>query len=361
MLSKERQTLDALEIDVSSPYQLAPSESQTTEVGENEEDKEKQEDVENTSFHETTWEQRYEKIWVEIEKKETKSQYKNVTAELKERFGEIEQKAQSETAQDQEAKEEKEEGNENIKKDVPVGASEEDSSEDEEELIVRPTTRARSVQLLPIPEQRESGQEESYSEDLPNNDFAKHKDIQQHSLETLNETAHETLSSSYQRSGYSADAFSNISENIENLRLAHSGDLETSFAMNQESSQEAGISPLHLVGEPRILPSIPDAVSCNSEELVEEGLQRSINEVGKWRRRKSQLCSSNLRCHVCLFHFLSFTNTVTMSRTDFELVLFLPFIYYSIYISPGCCCSLTVSVLYRIRAHIGRPIDWFCR
>ncbi|XP_017340864.1 ankyrin repeat domain-containing protein 26 isoform X1 [Ictalurus punctatus] len=280
---EERQTLDALEIDVSSPYQLAPSESQTTEVGENEEDKEKQEDVENTSFHETTWEQRYEKIWVEIEKKETKSQYKNVTAELKERFGEIEQKAQSETAQDQEAKEEKEEGNENIKKDVPVGASEEDSIEDEEELIVRPTTRARSVRLLPIPEQRESGQEESYSEDLPNNDFAKHKDIQQHSLETLNETAHETLSSSYQRSGYSADAFSNISENIENLRLAHSGDLETSFAMNQESSQEAGISPLHLVGEPRILPSIPDAVSCNSEELVEEGLQRSINEAGVMR------------------------------------------------------------------------------
>ncbi|XP_053093156.1 ankyrin repeat domain-containing protein 26 isoform X3 [Pangasianodon hypophthalmus] len=279
---EERETLDALEVDLSSPYQLAPSESQTTEVEEKEEEKEKQEDIENTSFLETTWEQRYEKIWVEIEKKETKSQYKNVAAELKERFGEIEQKEQSETAQDKEAKEEKEEANKDTKKDteVSVGASEEDSSEDEGELIVRPTARARSVRLLPIPEQRESGQEESYSEDLPNNDFAKHKDIQQHSLGTLNETAQETERSSYQISGCSADSISNVSENKENLSLAHLSDLETPFAMNQESSQEAGISPLHLVGEAKVLPSMPDAASCNSDELVEEGLQRSTNEGG---------------------------------------------------------------------------------
>lgn len=276
MLSKERETLDALEIDLSSPYQLAPSESQTTEVEEKEEDKEKQEDIENASFHESTWEHRYEKIWVEIEKKETKSQYKNVAAELKERFGEIEQNKQSETAQDKEAKEAIEEANKDIKKDTegPVGASEEDSSEDEEELIVRPTARARSVRLLPIPEQRESGQEESYSED-----------IQQHSSENLNETAQETESNSYQMPGYSADSFTNISENKENLRLAHLGDLESPFAMTQESSQEAGISPLHLVGEARVLPSMPDAVSCHSDELVEEDLQRSIIEVGKWTRR----------------------------------------------------------------------------
>ncbi|XP_060770671.1 ankyrin repeat domain-containing protein 26 isoform X3 [Neoarius graeffei] len=279
---EERETLDALERDLNSPYQLAPSESQTTEVEEKEEDKEEQEDRENTSFHESTWEQRYEKIWVEIEKKETKSQYKSVAAELKERFGEIEQNEQSETAQDKEAKEEKEEANKDIKKntEVPVGASEEDSSEDKEELIVRPTARARSVGLLPIPEQRESGQEESYSEELPNNEFAKHKAIQQHSSEILNETAQETGSTSYQMPGDSADSFSNICENKENLRLAHLGDLDSPFAMTQESSPEAGISPLHLVGEARVLPSIPDAVSCNSDELVEEDPQRSIIEGG---------------------------------------------------------------------------------
>lgn len=304
MLSKERETLDALEINLSSPFQPGPSESQATEVEEKEEDKERQGNIENTSFHETTWEQRYEKIWVEIEKKETKSQYKNVAAELKERFGEIEQKVRSETDQDKETKEENDEANKDIKQDtgVPEGASEEVSSEDEEELIVRPNTRARSVSLLPIPEQRESGQEESYSEDLSKNDFAKHEDIQQHCSEILNKTTQETEGSSHQRPGYGADGFSNISENRENLRSADLGDLKTPFAINQESSQEAEISPSQLVGEARVLLPMPDTVSSSSDELVDEGLQRSINEVGKWRRRKSQLCSSNLQCHFCLSH-----------------------------------------------------------
>ncbi|KAK3526644.1 hypothetical protein QTP70_030857 [Hemibagrus guttatus] len=264
---EERETLEALEVDLSSPCQLPHSESQTPEV------EEKEEDNKNTSFLENTWEQRYEKIWVEIEKKETKSQYKNVAAELKERFGEMVQKEQG---KNKETDEENEGENEDIMKDsvIPQVASEENSSEEEEELIVRPTTLAKSIRLLPIPEQRESGQEESYCDDPPIKDFAKHKDIQQHCPETLNETAQETESSSYQRPGYSADSFSIISENKE----AHTGNLKTPFAMNQESSQEAGISLLKLFGKEKVLPS--DAVSCNSDELVQEGLQRSRTERG---------------------------------------------------------------------------------
>lgn len=322
MPSKEREILDALHINPGSPCQLGPSESQTTEVEEKEEEKEKQEDIENTSSHEITWEQRYEKIWVEIEKKETKSQYKNVAAELKERFGELEQNLQSETPKDKEAKEEKRGSNKYIMKDkeVPEGASEENSSEDEEELIVRPTAQARSVRLLTIPEQRESGQEESCSEDLHNNDLAKQKDIQQHSSETLNETAQETESSSYHMPGNGADAFSNITENKDKLRSAHLGALKTPFDMNQESSQEAGISLLHLVGEAKGRPRMADTVSCTSDELVDEGLQRSMNEVGKWREGNHNFVAVISSIIFVFLYFLSFTNTLTMSRTDFELV-----------------------------------------
>ncbi|KAM9495742.1 ankyrin repeat domain-containing protein 26 isoform 1-T2 [Clarias gariepinus] len=273
---EEKNTLDVLEIALSSSYHLAPSESQNTVV------EEKEEDIDNTSFHETTWEQRYEKIWVEIEKKETKSQYKNVAAELKERFGELEHKEQSETAKDKKAKEEKEETTEGIKEDTDIseGAPEEDSSEDEEELIVRPTTRARGARLLPIPEQRESGQEESYSEELPNNDFAKNKDIQQNFSETQNKMSQEAESSSNQWLARSADSFSSKGENKENVRLAPLGKLETSFSVNQESSQEAGIYQMHLVKESVVLPSVPDAGSCNSDELVDWPKKRSITEGG---------------------------------------------------------------------------------
>ncbi|GLD58997.1 ankyrin repeat domain-containing protein 26-like isoform X1 [Lates japonicus] len=63
------------------------------------------------------WEKRYEKLWVEVEKREVKSTFKNV--------------------------------------------AEESSEEEEGEIIVRPTATARSTVLLTIPEQRESGLEDS--------------------------------------------------------------------------------------------------------------------------------------------------------------------------------------------------------
>lgn len=94
------------------------------------------------------WEKRYEKLWVEVEKREVKSNYKNVACELKEKFGELLQPV-TPSEEDQE-------------RDEP----EEDSSDEEEgEVIVRPTARARSTVLLTIPEQRESGLEDSESLD----------------------------------------------------------------------------------------------------------------------------------------------------------------------------------------------------
>ncbi|XP_041966143.1 ankyrin repeat domain-containing protein 26 [Alosa sapidissima] len=44
---------------------------------------------EEEDLQDAFWEKNYEKIWVEFEKRETKSQYKNVAAELKEMFGEL--------------------------------------------------------------------------------------------------------------------------------------------------------------------------------------------------------------------------------------------------------------------------------
>lgn len=96
------------------------------------------------------WENRYEKLWVEVEKRQVKSNYKNVACELKEKFGELLRPGAS------------------AEEDEEPGEPEEDSSDDEEEegqVIVRPTARARSTVLLSIPEQRESGLEDSESPD----------------------------------------------------------------------------------------------------------------------------------------------------------------------------------------------------
>ncbi|XP_029993454.1 coiled-coil domain-containing protein 144B-like [Sphaeramia orbicularis] len=100
------------------------------------------------------WENRYEKLWVEVEKKEMKSTFKSVAGELKARFGEL-FKSNRSTAEDTEQEHDKAECS-------PV---EDDSSDEEEgEVIVRPTARARSTVLLTIPEQRESGLEDSMTE-----------------------------------------------------------------------------------------------------------------------------------------------------------------------------------------------------
>lgn len=103
---------------------------------------------------EIPWVKRYEKLWVEVEKREVKSTFKNVAGELKEKFGELFKSRQT---------------TEDIIKEQAAAESnsaEEESSDDDDEgeVIARPTARARSTVLLPISEQRESGLEDSVVE-----------------------------------------------------------------------------------------------------------------------------------------------------------------------------------------------------
>uniref|UniRef100_A0A3Q3JZ13 CCDC144C-like coiled-coil domain-containing protein n=1 Tax=Monopterus albus TaxID=43700 RepID=A0A3Q3JZ13_MONAL len=100
------------------------------------------------------WEKRYEKLWVEVEKREVKSTFKNVAGELKEKFGELSKSRHP--AED--IIEEKQATVEH------TSTEEQSSDEDEGEIIVRPTARARSIVLNTIPEQRESGLEDSVTE-----------------------------------------------------------------------------------------------------------------------------------------------------------------------------------------------------
>ncbi|XP_040894532.1 ankyrin repeat domain-containing protein 26 isoform X2 [Toxotes jaculatrix] len=104
------------------------------------------------------WEKRYEKLWVAVEKREVKSTFKNVAGELKEKFGELHKSrcpAEGVAEEDQATAE-------------STSAEEESSDEEEGEIIVRPTARARSTVLLTIPEQRESGLEDSATESTEN-------------------------------------------------------------------------------------------------------------------------------------------------------------------------------------------------
>ncbi|XP_055011330.1 uncharacterized protein LOC129409402 [Boleophthalmus pectinirostris] len=107
------------------------------------------------------WEKRYEKLWVDVEKREVKTTYKSVTAELKARFGELFKSRRSGTDDDEEEEEEEEEEKEKYEP-----APETSSDEDEGDVVVRPIARARQTsRLLTIPEQRESGLEDSESAD----------------------------------------------------------------------------------------------------------------------------------------------------------------------------------------------------
>ncbi|XP_008282227.1 ankyrin repeat domain-containing protein 26 [Stegastes partitus] len=99
------------------------------------------------------WENRYEKLWVEVEKREVKSTFKNVAGELKEKFGELLKSRHPEEINTEEQ---------------ASSAEEESSDEEDGEIIVRPMARARSTVLLTIPEQRESGLEDSAGESADN-------------------------------------------------------------------------------------------------------------------------------------------------------------------------------------------------
>ncbi|XP_056272309.1 ankyrin repeat domain-containing protein 26 isoform X4 [Pseudoliparis swirei] len=107
------------------------------------------------------WENRYEKLWVEVEKRDVKSTFKSVAGELKEKFGEL--RAPRHSAEDV-AEEEERATAESTSAEEEGEEEEESSDEDEGEVIVRPMARARSTGLLTIPEQKESGPEDSATE-----------------------------------------------------------------------------------------------------------------------------------------------------------------------------------------------------
>ncbi|KAK9516378.1 hypothetical protein VZT92_024313 [Zoarces viviparus] len=149
--------IDTCELDLNNP---SPSGHVSSDAREGDSDFRDQRSPEerNEAGDNVPWENRYEKIWVEVEKREVKSTFMNVAGELKERFGELLKSRRS-----------AEDVSEEERATAESTTAEEDSSDEEEgEVIVRPMARARSTVLLTIPEQRESGLEDSVTESTNN-------------------------------------------------------------------------------------------------------------------------------------------------------------------------------------------------
>ncbi|XP_051975723.1 ankyrin repeat domain-containing protein 26-like [Xyrauchen texanus] len=278
-----REALRASSVDVSSLYN-DPLELPTSLEDEGRRDGENEE---NASL--IPWEERYEKIWVEKEKEETKSQYRNVAAELKERFGELEHKEpgdHSEQEGEQDDVEEEGEVPEEKKADI------EDSSEEEGEPIVLAMAQARSAVLLPIPEQRESGLEDSQSEEPPEtvqymfsvkvSDAGLHQDNlpkDQYLQVPIRDEAH--------KPEYQADnsddnqgnffTFSRSKENSDDAGRSHPESGSDLDVVPEEVKAYGG--PL-LDASQQVPPNILEVPSSDSDE-VEEGLSKSRHEGEK--------------------------------------------------------------------------------
>ncbi|XP_069048664.1 ankyrin repeat domain-containing protein 26 isoform X9 [Lepisosteus oculatus] len=151
-LNEDKVLPDTTELELSNPCHIGPMESDVQVI--QEEDQESGDrlcSAEDSS--EVPWEARYEQIWVETEKREVKSHYKNVAAELKEKFGEIALKQSGESTHTA--------SKSGDDKAEPKDISEEESSDEE---IVHFVPKAQSAVLQPIPEQRESGLDDSVTE-----------------------------------------------------------------------------------------------------------------------------------------------------------------------------------------------------
>lgn len=150
-IKEKDDAVDACELDLNNP---CSSGYMGSDFGEKDNDFRDQHSPEERgeAGDDAPWEKRYEKLWVEVEKREVKSTYRNVAGELKEKFGELlRSRCPAKEVQEKEQAE-------------YASAEEESSDEEEGEVIVRPTARARSIVLLTIPEQRESGLEDSVTE-----------------------------------------------------------------------------------------------------------------------------------------------------------------------------------------------------
>lgn len=239
---------------------------------------------------EVPWEKRYEKLWVEVEKREVKSTFKNVAGELKEKFGE---KVKSGCTAEDVTEEEQ--------ATAESSSAEEDSSDEEEgEVIIRPTARARSTVLLTIPEQRESGLEDSES-----TDNSLHKDGMQvcelpareqestlcpEPVPVADDILEESRSPSYQFTMAKRDSNINpvITVFTDNHSVAMSDVDQSSFTKDESKHQ------LDLETEKNFVHSEEDpeeSKSCSlsrrsafipgvSNEELEEGVKRFKTEVG---------------------------------------------------------------------------------
>lgn len=151
MASKEKDdSVDSCELDINNPcpsgHVGSESEEKDTDIRDERSTEEGEVGVD------IPWEKRYEKLWVEVEKREVKSNFRNVAGELKEKFGELlESRCPIKDITEKEQA-------------MADSSSAEESSDEEGEVIVRPTARARSTVLLTIPEQRESGLDDSVTE-----------------------------------------------------------------------------------------------------------------------------------------------------------------------------------------------------
>lgn len=153
MPSKEKDDADdTCELDLNNPRSSGHVVSDTGEEHKDFRDQPSPEE-QSEAGDKIPWEKRYEKLWVELEKREVKSTFRNVAGELKEKFGELfKSRCPAEDVTEEEHA-------------MAESTSAEESSDEEEgEVIVRPMARARSTVLLTIPEQRESGLEDSATE-----------------------------------------------------------------------------------------------------------------------------------------------------------------------------------------------------
>lgn len=229
------------------------------------------EDEQEEKTDETPWEERYEKIWVENEKKETKSQYKNVAAELKEKFGELEHKEPGYLLEQE--WEETQQDDEEEEKEVEKEADEDDSDEEAGEPIVRPTARARSAILLPIPEQRESGLEDSQSESVHRTVSVEVSEAElptdQHNPQIIPEALPDEARQPESRADGADD---NEGANGGNCPRESGSDVD-------EEAEELHRPPLLAENELKVPPKTLEVPSSDSDE-VDEGLWKSRVEVG---------------------------------------------------------------------------------
>lgn len=275
------------------------------------------------------WETQYEKLWVEVEKKEVMSSFKMVAAELKERFGEM-LKSQTPTKADT----------------TSSAFVEEDSSDEGDgEVIVRPMARARSIVLLTIPEQMESGLEDSAPESTdysrcgdrtkdskqPAYDISVYKDDRVESSSKQHTTAHSVSSGNISHTAveshslttavpkFTTSSKDNKQQSMDSTMKDRSADLnepEKSYTMSEEDPRE--FAPCQHSSLSRCPASIP---GVSEEELdrfkVEVGILKVVyfdleNEKTQLLKKVANICPSH-RLDCTCSHFIHSLNFILCS------------------------------------------------